>query len=107
MIIMDPDALEKLRQSLAETRDLFDKKNDTWWDELSQDDRESAFYAVCKRIHKADIEDRGSYRYGLYDVFNFDAGMYEIGMQCGYLDIHNSICDGLEHDEESKQITKE
>jgi hypothetical protein len=50
-----------------------------------------AFYAVTKRIHKADIEDNGTYRYALYDVFNFDESSYVIGMESGYLEIHNSI----------------
>lgn len=98
-LIVDTDTLKKITQRLADVRDLFDKENDAWWEKLSQDEREAAFYAVCKRIHKADIEDRGTYRYGLYNVFDFDAGMYEVGMNCGYFDIHNLICAGLEEEE--------
>jgi hypothetical protein len=31
------------------------------------------------------------YRYVLYNVFGFDAGMYALGMDCGYMALHNSI----------------
>jgi hypothetical protein len=52
-----------------------------------------AFSSVVKRIVKGDIKDRGTYRYVLYDVFGFDMDSYGIGMQCGYMDLHNSVVD--------------
>lgn len=73
---------------------------DYWWNnELSEADREKAFYAVCKRIHQSDVRDRGSYRWTLYDVFKFDMGMYGDGLDCGYMDIHNYIAIGIEFKE--------
>ena len=63
---------------------------------LSEEDRERAFYAVCKRIHKSDIEKHGSYRYALYQIFGFDISMYGVGIDCGYIDIHNTIFGGIE-----------
>tara|TARA_B110000259_G_scaffold78185_1_gene91657 strand:+ start:880 stop:1302 length:423 start_codon:yes stop_codon:yes gene_type:complete len=77
-------------------RKEYEAKNDAWWNGLSEKEREDAFYAVCKRIWKADGIDNGSYRYGLYDVFGFDPGMYKAGMDCGYMAIHNAIFDGEE-----------
>lgn len=65
--------------------------NNTWWNNLSESERENAFYAVVKRIHKGEIEVQGSYRYVLYDVFGFGGHMYEAGMDCGYLELHNRI----------------
>lgn len=77
-------------------RKEYEAKNDAWWNGLSEKEREDAFYAVCKRIWKADGIDNGSYRYGLYDVFGFDPRMYKAGMDCGYMAIHNAIFDGEE-----------
>lgn len=72
----------------------YEDKNDAWWNGLSEKEREDAFYAVCKRIHKGDIEENGTYRHVLYNVFGFDAGMYGQGMSCGYMALHNAISDG-------------
>ena len=76
---------------LEEAADERNKDSDAFWDGLSQEDRLKAFYSVCKRIHKGDVIDRGSYRYVLYDIFGFNFDAYTIGMNCGYLDIHNYI----------------
>jgi hypothetical protein len=62
-----------------------------YWDALSYDDKLMAFSSVVKRIVKGDLKDRGTYRYVLYDVFGFDMDSYGIGMQCGYMDLHNSV----------------
>jgi hypothetical protein len=71
-------------------------KNDKWWNGLTEEEREDAFYAVCKRIHEADLVNRGTYRHTLYDVFGFDMNMYGKGIDCGFMAIHNAIFDGEE-----------
>ena len=96
------DGLTKLSQMMEESRVQYEAENDSWWDNLTEKEREDAFYAVCKRIHKAEIEDQGTYRWALYDVFGFNEGMYRKGMDCGFMDIHNSIID-----EEQKVILRE
>ena len=85
------DELAALGQEVQKFKKEYEAKNDAWWNGLTEKEREDAFYAVCKRIHKGDIIDQGTYRYVLYDVFGFGPGMYEAGMDCGYMDIHNSI----------------
>jgi hypothetical protein len=90
------DNLAELRESQQKAREDYDIMNDAWWNGLNQEEREEAFYAVCKRIHRAELVDRGSYRYALYDVFGFDPGMYGRGMDCGFMAIHNAILDGEE-----------
>jgi len=85
------DALAELSQEMEKSRKIYEHDNDTWWNGLTEQEREDAFYAVCKRIWKADGIDNGTYRYGLYDVFGFDPGMYMRGMDCGYMAIHNAI----------------
>ena len=90
------DKLAELSQELEKSRKIYEHDNDTWWNGLSETEREDAFFAVVKRIHKAEIEDRGTYRYALYNVFGFDPGMYMKGMDCGYMNLHNSIFDSNE-----------
>lgn len=88
--------LSEIGQAMERGRKLYEHDNDTWWNGLTEKEREDAFYAVCKRIHDGDIIQNGSYRYVLYDVFGFDAGMYGAGMDCGYMAIHNAIAEGEE-----------
>jgi len=99
------DKLAELSQEMEKSRKEYQQENDTWWNGLSEQEREDAFYAVCKRIFKADITDNGSYRYALYDVFGFDPGMYMRGMDCGYMGIHNAIFDGEEL-QRMKRVTR-
>jgi hypothetical protein len=81
------DIGEKMNEAAAE----YEKKNDEWWNSLSIEEQEDAFYAVVKRIYQGEIIERGSYRYVLYDVFGFGPEAYMLGMECGYLELHNAI----------------
>ena len=89
--------LSDIGQEMEKSQLEYEAKNDTWWNELSEEEREDAFYAVIKRLHKAEVKDKGSYRHALYDVFGFDGGMYAQGMECGYMEIHNIIGQGLDY----------
>ena len=91
------DALAELSQELEKSRKIYEHDNDTWWNGLTEEEREDAFYAVVKRIYQAELQDRGTYRWALYDVFGFDPGMYMRGMDCGYMAIHNAISDGEDY----------
>lgn len=88
------EVAEMQRQAVKEQNKIIDK----WWDNLTQQDREYAFYSVCKRIFTGDVERQGSYRYVLYDMFNFDTAMYTSGIDCGYMAIHNAIARGIEYE---------
>ena len=89
--------LSDIGQEMEKSRILHERAVDYWWDDLSEEERENAFYAVCKRIHKAELQDKGTYRYALYDVFGFDGGMYMDGMDCGFMALHNAIGDGEDY----------
>ena len=91
------DGLAKLSQEMEKSRKIYEHDNDTWWEGLTEKEREDAFYAVVKRIFKAELQDRGTYRHALYDVFGFDGGMYMRGMDCGYMGLHNAIGDGEDY----------
>ena len=93
-------ALEELSdfsQVMEDQRLRLESKIESWWDNLTEQEREWAFYSVCKRICKAELKDKGTYRYALYDVFGFDANMYMQGMDCGYMALHNVIGDGVDY----------
>jgi hypothetical protein len=87
-------ALSEFGQEMEKARVAYEAKNDAWWAALTETEREDAFYAVCKRLFQGEIKQRGTYRYVLYDVFGFDAGMYVAGMECGFMALHNAIFDG-------------
>jgi len=89
--------LSDLTQEMEKSRKQYEAENDAWWEGLTEQEREDAFFAVVKRIHKADLQDGGSYRYALYNIFGFDPGMYVKGMDCGYMAIHNAIGDGEDY----------
>jgi hypothetical protein len=95
---MSEDRKKSLLDAIAQESEHFQElilqeavEMDQWWDGLSQEDQMRAFYSVVKRLVKGEIEDRGSYRYILYDVFGFDAESYMLGMNCGFMTLHNSI----------------
>ena len=92
------DDMEKVLQELSDLAQeqeaaklRFESKVDGWWNDLTEQEREWAFYSVCKRIHQGEIREKGSYRYILYDIFGFDKKMYYSGIECGFMAIHNSI----------------
>ena len=90
------DKLAELGQEIEKGREQYEQDTDSWWDNLTEKEREDAFYSVIKRMYKAEVQDRGTYRWALYDVFGFDPSMYGAGMDCGYMAMHNIIFDGLD-----------
>jgi len=94
-------ALDDMRQAgveLEQAMKEYKTENDMWWNGLSEEEREKAFFAVVSRIHQAEVEERRSYRGSLYSVFGFQPSMYAMGMECGYFAIHNMLFDCLEYD---------
>lgn len=85
------EIMTSIGEHVQEHMKQYEAENDAWWNGLTEKEREDAFYAVVKRIYKAEIIDRGSYRYALYEVFGFDPGMYMMGMECGYMELHNCL----------------
>lgn len=68
----------------------------TWWNLLSKNQQEMAFYAVCQRIQQGELKDQRSFRGVLYGTFGFGTEMYGAAMDCGFMAIHNAIIDGNE-----------
>jgi hypothetical protein len=85
------DALHEFGNYFQEAMKEIEKEEESWWDSLTEDQQISALCCVSRRIHKGDIEDNGTYRYVLYNVFGFSQDAYARAQMAGYLDIHNAI----------------
>jgi hypothetical protein len=85
--------------------DVIQKDSEDFWNSLSKEDQLKAFCAVSRRIHKGEIEDRGSYRYVLYDVFGFGLEAYVQAQVSGYMDIHNAIFEAENNNESNHRET--
>ncbi len=92
--------IDRLSDDLRETSNFYmeamrviGSEQEAYWNSLSKDDQLKAFCAVSRRIHQAELIDKGSYRWALYDVFGFGPESYTQGMDCGYMAIHNAIVD--------------
>jgi hypothetical protein len=90
------DILVGLGELQEQARIEFDEDCDQWWGSLSRADQLKAFYSVTKRIYQGDVVDNGSYRHVLYDKFGFEPDAYGVGMDSGYMTLHNLIAAGRE-----------
>lgn len=93
---MDNDTtLADVVDDLAETfNDHFNKlknKQEEYWDSLTKEQQLDAFCAVVRRICQGELDDKGTYRYVLYDIFEFGPESYGAAQMAGYLDLHNQI----------------
>ena len=84
--------LKALRKAWNETKKCQNAEDDAWWDSLNSDDKSQAFRQIIKLMYKAEVLDRGSYRYAMYDIFELD---YGDGL-AHYMQLHNLIHQGLE-----------
>ena len=71
-----------------------EEDHNKFWNGLSKDDQLKAFCSVMRLLYKAELEEHGSYRYTLYDVFGFGPESYAAAQLSGFMAIHNAIWDG-------------
>lgn len=83
--------LKKTQETFRKASAQYKAGADKFWNNLSEEDKLYAFYSVCKRIYHGDVEQRGSYRYVLYDVFEFGPESYIVGLDCNYMTLHNLL----------------
>lgn len=93
---LDDPHYQELNRLQLEAQTRREKECDEYWNNLEYEDQLKAFYSVVKRIYQGEIKDQGTYRYILYDVFGFGPEAYALGMDCGFMYLHNSIYDGEE-----------
>ena len=85
------DTLTELGELQEDIEKETEREMDEWWNAMSKEDQMKAFYSVVKRLVDGELEQKGSYRYVLYDVFGFGPESYMLGMMCGFMSLHNSI----------------
>jgi hypothetical protein len=83
--------LSEIGQTIQDAMESIERDEEAWWNSLSSDQQISALCCVSRRIYKGDIQDNGTYRYVLYNVFGFGPESYARAQMAGYLAIHNSI----------------
>jgi hypothetical protein len=93
--------LEALRKAWNESEKRQNAEDDAWWDSLDYSGKSQAFRQITKLMYKAEVKDKGSYRYAIYDVFGLD---YGDGLT-HYMQLHNLIGQGI--DAEQKVCTKD
>ena len=92
--LLNSPEYQELGRIQEEAKVAFEKEAEDAWNSLDYSHRLRIFYAVVKRIYEGEIKEKGSYRYILYDKFGFGPEAYVLGMDCGYMYLHNSIVDG-------------
>lgn len=68
-----------------------EKEQEEYWSSLTPEQQLMAFCCISRRIVKGEIQEQGSYRYVLYDIFGWGPEAYLPAQVAGYLTIHNSI----------------
>ena len=88
-------------EALLDMGNMFDEmfseyhaEAEKFWNSLTEDQKLQAFYWVTSRINHAELMNNSSYRTVLYEHFGFDPSSYMIGMESGYMSIHNALNDG-------------
>jgi hypothetical protein len=84
-------ALQELGKVFNEAMNKLEVKQENYWNSLTKEQQLDAFCAVVRRIYRGEIEENGSYRYVLYNVFGFGPEAYAPAQMAGYLAIHNQI----------------
>lgn len=89
------EEMEEIGKVMEKAAAAYDADCDEFWMNLTYEEQLKVFHSVCKRIYKGDVVDKRSYRGVLYDVFGFQEDSYITGIDCGYINIHNYIQDGI------------
>lgn len=79
------------RPDLTAALGQVEAKQEEWWNSLTKDQQLDAFCCVVRRIHAGAHVAQGSYRFVLYEVFDFGPEAYIPAQHSGYLDLHNVI----------------
>lgn len=85
--------LQKLREAWNAFEQQQAAEDQAWWDSLNYETKGQAFRQICKLIYQAEVIDKGSYRWAIYDVFGLD---YGDGLN-HYMALHNLIGFALDH----------
>ena len=93
---MKDDPLKELRELQLAIQEATQKESAEWWDNLSTEKQQLAFYTVMKKIYQYRVVEGHGYRGTLYEAFGWGPEAYRIGMECNFFDLHNMIYDAQE-----------
>lgn len=92
---MEKESFEKFISVVDELQVTIENENhaacEEFWNTLSKKQQMMAFYSVVSRIVDGEFNKKKSFRGILYDVFNFGPESYAIGMDSGYMTLHNAL----------------
>ena len=97
---------QEAQQAMEQAQKEFEAECETAWNLLDQDTKLKIFCAVCTRLYKGELEDKGSYRHILYDVFGFGTEAYSAAQGAGFLALHNSILDDEQKVKATEKLLK-
>lgn len=80
-----------MTNEIIEAKKEYEKLAKEFFENLNYEDQLKVFYHVVKNIYDAELTENLTYRGILYDKFKFETDSYSVGMDCGFLDLHNSI----------------
>lgn len=103
---LNSEEYQELGRIQEEARVSFDREAEDAWNSLDYSNQLRVFYAVVKRIYEGEAKDRGTYRYILYDKFGFGPEAYVIGMDAGFMYLHNAYVD-IDEFEDLRKENKE
>lgn len=83
---------------MKELHKQFYKEETEFWNTLSKEQQLLAFCKIMRMLHEAEFDDRGTYRWVLYDKFGFDKDAYMRAQLAGFLDIHNALYEVASND---------
>ena len=85
------DELAAMGQEFTKAMKAIEADQEAYWNSLTKEQQLDVFCCVVRRIHKAEFQDKGTYRHALYTVFGFDESSYALALEAGYMDIHNRL----------------
>lgn len=85
------DELAAMGQEFTKAMKAIEADQEAYWNSLTKEQQLDVFCCVVRRIHKAEFQDKGTYRHALYTVFGFDESSYVLALDAGYMDIHNGL----------------
>ena len=94
VLVYDEDKradLENLRVAMQEYKKSNEERSEALWNSFDVDQQIDLFCAVVRRLCKAELDDQGTYRHALYNVFGFHKGSYSQALDAGFMALHNSI----------------
>ena len=95
---------QEFLKSVKEAQDAYAQQAAEKFNALPSEEQLQMFYQIVKNIHQAELIDQGSYRHAIYNVFGFGYDAYTLGMDCGYMDLHNAIYSDEELKESLEKI---